>query len=35
MIRCADEGLYRSKQEGRDRSTGLEILISHPISAAG
>jgi two-component system cell cycle response regulator len=35
MIRCADECLYRSKQEGRDRSTGLEILISHPISAAG
>jgi diguanylate cyclase (GGDEF)-like protein len=35
MIRCADECLYRSKQEGRDRSTGLEIVISQPISAAG
>jgi diguanylate cyclase (GGDEF)-like protein len=35
LIRCADECLYRSKQDGRDRSTGHEIIISHPISAAG
>jgi diguanylate cyclase (GGDEF)-like protein len=33
MIRCADECLYRSKQAGRDRSTGHELVISQPMSA--
>jgi len=28
MIRCADECLYRSKQEGRDRASGHEIVVS-------
>ena len=35
MIRCADECLYRSKQAGRDQTTGHEIVISQPMSANG
>jgi diguanylate cyclase (GGDEF)-like protein len=31
LIRCADECLYRSKQEGRDRSSGHEIAVSHAL----
>ena len=29
LIRAADECLYRSKQEGRNRSVGYEIAVSH------
>jgi two-component system cell cycle response regulator len=33
LIRCADECLYRSKQEGRDRTSGSEM--SHALAALG
>jgi two-component system, cell cycle response regulator len=35
MIRTADECLYKSKQAGRDRSTGHEIEVSPPLVASG
>ena len=35
LIRTADECLYRSKQEGRDRTSGHEIEVSHPLAAQG
>jgi len=35
LIRTADECLYKSKQEGRDRTSGLEIAVSQPLVAAG
>jgi two-component system cell cycle response regulator len=35
LIRTADECLYRSKQEGRDRTCGHEIVVSHPLKALG
>jgi len=35
LIRCADEYMYRSKQEGRDRTTGQEIAAAHPLKALG
>jgi diguanylate cyclase (GGDEF)-like protein len=34
LIRCADECLYRSKQEGRNRTSGLEIEAP-PLKALG
>ncbi len=30
LIRCADECLYRSKQDGRDRTCGLEMAAVPP-----
>jgi diguanylate cyclase (GGDEF)-like protein len=33
IIRTADECLYRSKQEGRNRSSGSEIVLSHGLAA--
>ena len=30
LIRCADECMYRSKQEGRDRTVGHEIAVEAP-----
>ena len=33
LIRCADECLYRSKQAGRDRTSGIEM--SHVLAALG
>ena len=35
LIRCADECLYRSKQAGRDRTSGHEIAVSQPLMAHG
>jgi two-component system cell cycle response regulator len=35
IIRTADECLYRSKQEGRNRSSGSEIEVSHVLAAHG
>jgi two-component system, cell cycle response regulator len=35
LIRCADESMYRSKQEGRDRTSGQEIAVAHPLKALG
>jgi two-component system cell cycle response regulator len=35
MIRTADECLYRSKQEGRDRTCGHEIAVAHAFRAQG
>jgi two-component system cell cycle response regulator len=35
FIRTADECLYRSKQDGRDRTTGREIAVSTSLVAAG
>jgi diguanylate cyclase (GGDEF)-like protein len=35
IIRTADECLYRSKQEGRDRSCGSEIAATHALMALG
>ncbi len=35
LIRCADECLYRSKQEGRNRTCGVEIEASPPLKALG
>jgi diguanylate cyclase (GGDEF)-like protein len=35
MIRIADECLYRSKQEGRNRTSGHEIAIARPMMAHG
>ena len=35
LIRDADEYLYRSKQEGRNRTSGLEIEASPPLKAMG
>jgi two-component system cell cycle response regulator len=35
MIRVADECLYRSKQEGRNRTSGREIEVSHLLMAHG
>ncbi|MGB6309984.1 MAG: diguanylate cyclase [Steroidobacteraceae bacterium] len=34
LIRTADECLYRSKQDGRDRTCGLELAVSQPLKAA-
>jgi diguanylate cyclase (GGDEF)-like protein len=35
LIRTADECLYRSKQGGRDRTSGHEIAVSHALAAHG
>jgi two-component system, cell cycle response regulator len=35
LIRTADECLYRSKQGGRNRSCGHEIVVSEPLAAHG
>ena len=35
LIRTADECLYRSKLEGRNRSTGQEVLTSVALAAHG
>ena len=35
LIRCADECLYRSKQTGRDRTSGHEIAVSTGVVALG
>jgi len=35
LIRTADECLYKSKQAGRNRTSGEEIAISQPLVAAG
>jgi two-component system cell cycle response regulator len=35
LIRCADECLYRSKQAGRDRTSGYEISVSPALAAHG
>ena len=35
LIRTADECLYRSKLEGRDRTSGSEIAVSRPLVARG
>jgi two-component system cell cycle response regulator len=35
LIRTADECLYRSKHEGRDRTCGHEIAVSHALAAHG
>jgi PleD family two-component response regulator len=35
MIRIADECLYRSKQEGRNRTSGHEIVFSQTLMAHG
>ncbi len=35
LIRTADECLYRSKQAGRDRISGHEIEVVHPLMALG
>ena len=35
LIRTADECLYRSKQSGRDRASGLEIAVAQPLAAHG
>jgi diguanylate cyclase (GGDEF)-like protein len=32
LIRTADECLYRSKQSGRNRTTGVEIAVPLPLS---
>jgi GGDEF domain-containing protein len=33
LIRTADECMYRSKQEGRDRISGVEIAVSPALAA--
>ena len=35
LIKVADQCMYRSKQEGRDRATGIEILNPQTLAAAG
>jgi diguanylate cyclase (GGDEF)-like protein len=35
LIRCADECMYRSKQEGRNRTSGLELEAPLPVESAG
>jgi two-component system cell cycle response regulator len=35
LIRTADECMYRSKQAGRDRTTGHEIAAAHALAAHG
>jgi two-component system, cell cycle response regulator len=35
LIRTADECLYKSKQGGRNRTSGLEISVSQPLVAVG
>jgi PleD family two-component response regulator len=35
MIKAADECLYRSKQEGRNRTSGREIAVSLGLVAHG
>jgi hypothetical protein len=35
LIRTADECMYRSKQAGRDRTSGHEIVVSHALAAHG
>jgi PleD family two-component response regulator len=35
LIRAADECRYRSKQGGRDRTSGHEIAVSHALAAHG
>jgi two-component system, cell cycle response regulator len=35
LIRAADECLYRSKQEGRDRTIGHELVVELPLQAHG
>jgi two-component system cell cycle response regulator len=35
LIRIADECLYRSKLEGRDRTSGSEIAVCRPLVAHG
>ena len=35
LIRCADECLYRSKQTGRDRTSGHEIAVTTQVVALG
>jgi diguanylate cyclase (GGDEF)-like protein len=35
LIRTADECLYRSKQDGRDRTSGHEIAVCHALAALG
>lgn len=35
LIRSADECMYRSKQAGRDRTSGHEIAVSHALAAHG
>ncbi len=35
LIRCADECLYRSKQEGRNRTSGHELGACLPLAALG
>ena len=35
LVRSADECLYRSKQAGRNRSTGVEVPVAIAITAAG
>ncbi len=35
LIRCADECLYRSKQAGRNRSSGLEMAVAPALAAHG
>ena len=35
LIRTADECMYRSKQAGRDRTSGHEIEVSHALAAHG
>jgi two-component system, cell cycle response regulator len=35
LIRAADECLYRSKQEGRDRTIGHELVVEMPLQANG
>jgi diguanylate cyclase (GGDEF)-like protein len=34
LIRTADECLYRSKQAGRNRTTGVEIAVPVPFSVS-
>ena len=35
LIKCADECLYRSKQAGRNRTSGHEVAIPHALGALG
>jgi diguanylate cyclase (GGDEF)-like protein len=35
LIRCADECLYRSKQAGRNCTTGVEIAVAPALVAHG